>query len=71
MLLTEHKLMLINAAEAKDPEILDRVIKLLKIIAPNNFLSEEDMPKRVFHHQPLSRHWSGRAITTKLAYHYK
>jgi hypothetical protein len=60
MLDQQQRLMLINAAETKDIEAIDRVIDFLKIMSPKNFLlTEQDMKQRVFHHRPFGMQWSG------------
>lgn len=63
----EHQLMLKTAAN-KGPETLNHTIQNLKILAPEKFLTEADLEKRVFFHQPRGMWWSGRAIFTKSAY---
>jgi len=69
----EHQLMLKTAAKygGPNPEILNSTIQNLKILAPEKFLTEADLEKRVFIHQPRGMWWSGKAIFTKSAYYIK
>ena len=67
MLDQQQRLMLINAAETKDIEAIDRVIDFLKIMSPKNFLlTEQDMKDRVFYNRPYSQQWSGDYKTSKI-----
>jgi len=70
MLPVNCQIALKNAAEKKDPELLDLVIKQVKADAPSHFFWGDDDPnleKRVFFHAPFSNKWSGKAIVNERA----
>jgi hypothetical protein len=70
MLPIKCQIALKNAAEKKDPELLDSVIAQVKADAPSHFFWGNDDPnleKRVFFHAPWSAKWSGTAIVTDRA----
>jgi hypothetical protein len=67
MLSKHHQFMLVVAAESKDSEVIDRVIKKVMILSPKDFLqTEQDFKSRVFHHRPFGMHWSGNYVTDKI-----
>lgn len=70
MLPIKCQIALKNAAEKKDPELLDSVIAQVKADAPSHFFWGNDDPnlqKRVFFHAPWSSKWSGTAIVYERA----
>ena len=74
MLPTKCQIALKNAAEKKDHDLLDLVIKQVKADAPSHFFWGDDDPnfeKRVFFHRPFSSKWSGTSITYGSILEYK
>jgi hypothetical protein len=70
MLPIESQLALKNAAQKKDPELLESVIAQVKLSSPSHFFWGDDDPnltKRVFFHAPFSNKWSGKAIVYEKA----
>lgn len=58
----EHQKILIDAAHKKSIEELDKAIQLVRLLAPRKFLTDSELEKRVFHHQPGGMFWGGKAI---------
>ena len=74
MLPIKCQIALKNAAEKKDPELLDLVIAQVKADAPSHFFWGDNDPyfeKRVFFHRPFSKRWSGTSITDGSILDYK